>query len=100
MIVRNLLLLFAAAVVFALPATASADVITFQAPVTAPNAGNGGPRQVDLDHHRAYTWRIDGVNLGGQTLTGANASFRRRLDNGEARRNRAISRELHDRAEG
>jgi hypothetical protein len=73
--VRNLSLLFAVAVLFALPVTASADVITFQAPVTAPNAGNGGPRQVDLDHHRAYTWRIDGVNLGGQTLTGATLTF-------------------------
>ena len=60
---RHLLLLLAAAVIFALPVTASADAITFQAPATAPNAGNGGPRQVDLDHHRAYTWRIDNVNL-------------------------------------
>ena len=76
MIVRNLLLLIAAAVVFALPATASADVITFQAPATAPNAGNGGPRQVDLDHHRAYTWRIDNINLPqGHTLMGATLTF-------------------------
>lgn len=76
MIVRNLLLLIAAAFVFALPVTASADVITFQAPVTAPNAGNGGPRQVDLDHHRAYTWRIDNINLPqGHTLTGATLTF-------------------------
>lgn len=72
---RHLLLLLAATVVFAVPVTASADVITFQAPATAPNAGNGGPRQVDLDHHRAYTWRIDGVNLGGATITSATLTF-------------------------
>ena len=76
MIVRNLLLLLAAAVVFALPATASADVITIHAPATAPGAGAGGPRQVDLDHHRAYAWRIDNVNLGGQTIAGATLTFR------------------------
>jgi hypothetical protein len=74
--VRKLILLFATAILFALPTTASADTITFQAPATAPNAGNGGPRQVDLDHHSAYTWRIGGVNLAGQTITGATLTFR------------------------
>jgi hypothetical protein len=29
-----------------------------------------------LDHHRAYTWRIDNVNLAGKTITGATLTFR------------------------
>jgi hypothetical protein len=29
----------------------------------------------DLDHHSAYTWRIDNINLGGATLTGASLTF-------------------------
>lgn len=70
---RNLILLFAATIVFALPATASADVITIQAPATAPTSSN--PRQFDLDHHSAYTWRIGGVNVAGQTITGATLTF-------------------------
>jgi hypothetical protein len=39
--------------------------------VTAANAGNGGPKQVDLDHHSAYTWRIDDGRLAGKTITSA-----------------------------
>jgi hypothetical protein len=74
--VRKLFLLFAAVVVIALPAVASADTITFQAPITAPNQGSGGPRQVDLDHHSAYTWKIGGVNLAGKTITSATITFR------------------------
>lgn len=73
---RKLFLLFAAVAVIALPAVASADTITFQAPITAPNQGNGGPRQVDLDHHSAYTWKIGGVNLAGKTITSATITFR------------------------
>ena len=60
---QKLFLLFAAVIVIALPAVASADTITFQAPATAPNVGSGGSRQFDLDHHSAYTWKIGGVNL-------------------------------------
>ena len=30
----------------------------------------------DLDHHSAYTWRIDNINLGGATLTGASLTFK------------------------
>jgi len=74
--VRKLLLMFAAVVVIALPAVASADTVTFQAPITAPNQGSGGPRQVDLDHHSAYTWRIGGVNLAGKSITSATITFR------------------------
>ena len=62
-------------VVLALPVTAFADTVTFQAPATAPNDGNGGPNQFNLDHHQAYTWRIDNINLSGQTITSAKLTF-------------------------
>lgn len=71
---RHVFLFFAAAALFALPITASADVITINAPATAPTSSS--PRQFDLDHHSAYTWRINGVNLSGQTITGATLTFR------------------------
>jgi len=73
---RTFLLLIAAAVVFALPAAASADTITFTAPATGANQGSGGPSQFNLDHHDAYTWRIGGVNLTGRTITSATLTFR------------------------
>ena len=73
---RTLLLLIAAVVVIALPAIASADTITFTAPATGANQGSGGPNQFTLDHHDAYTWRIDGVNLAGRTITSATLTFR------------------------
>ena len=73
---RKLVLIFAAALIIALPTIASADVITFSAPPTAPNSGNGGPQQFDLDHHSAYTWKIGGQNLSGQTITGATLTIR------------------------
>lgn len=66
---RTLLLL--AIITVALPISALADTITFQAPVTAANQGNGGPMQVDLDHHRAYAWRITDSRLAGKTITSA-----------------------------
>ena len=66
MIVRNLFLLIAAAVVFALPVTASADVITFQAPATAPNAGNGGPQQVAAVPRRAS--RLPSLGVAGDLV--------------------------------
>ena len=72
---KKILLFLIALVVLGLPATALADSFTFQAPTTAANQGNGGPNQFNLDHHDAYTWRIDGVNLGGQTITGATLTF-------------------------
>jgi hypothetical protein len=68
-------LLLAAAILVGLPMTAFADTFTFQAPATAANQGSGGPKQFDLDHHSAYTWRIDGVNLAGKTITGAKITF-------------------------
>ena len=73
---RKLFLIFAALVVIALPAIASADTITFNAPATGANQGSGGANQFNLDHHEAYTWRIDGVNLAGQSITSATLTFR------------------------
>lgn len=72
---RKLVLLFATAILFALPTVTSADVVTFQAPATAPNQGSGGPNQFNLDHHQAYAWRIGGVDLTGKTITGATLTF-------------------------
>lgn len=72
---KRTLLLLAAVILIGAPITAIADTITFQAPITAANQGNGGPKQFDLDHHNAYTWRIDGVNLAGKTITGAKLTF-------------------------
>lgn len=72
---KKLFLFLIAIVVLGLPVTALADSFTFQAPATAPSQGNGGSHQFNLDHHEAYTWRIDNVNLGGQTITGATLTF-------------------------
>jgi hypothetical protein len=73
--VKRIILSFVALVALGLPATALADTLTFQAPATAANQGNGGAKQFDLDHHQAYTWRIDNVNLAGKTITGATLTF-------------------------
>jgi len=74
--VRKLLLLIAALILIGLPTVASADVVTFQAPATAPNQGSGGANQFDLDHHMAYTWRVGGVNLAGKSITSATITIR------------------------
>jgi PEP-CTERM motif len=84
---RTFLLSIAAAVVFALPATASADTITFTAPATGANQGSGGASQFTLDHHDAYTWRVGGVNLAGQSITGATLTIRN-ISNWDANANR------------
>lgn len=84
---RAFLLLMTAAVVFALPATASADTVTFTAPATGANQGSGGPSQFTLDHHDAYTWRIGGVNLAGRTITGATLTIRN-ISNWDSNANR------------
>lgn len=70
-----MLLLLSAIAILGVPMTALADTFTFRAPATAANQGSGGANQFDLDHHRAYTWRIDGVNLAGKTITGAKLTF-------------------------
>ena len=72
---KRTLILFAAILLIGAPTAALADTFTFQAPITAANDGNGGAKQFDLDHHKAYTWRIDGVNLAGKTITGARLTF-------------------------
>jgi PEP-CTERM motif-containing protein len=72
---KSIVLVFVALIIVSLPAVALADTLTFQAPPTAPSQGNGGPRQFDLDHHQAYTWRIDNVDLAGKTITGATLTF-------------------------
>lgn len=72
---KRTLLSIAALIVIGLPATALADSFTFQAPVTGANQGSGGAQQFNLDHHSAYTWRIDNVNLAGQAITGATLTF-------------------------
>ncbi len=75
---KTLILSFAAVLLLGLPATALADTLTFQAPVTAANDGNGGAKQFDLDHHKAYTWRIDNINVAAnQKITGATLTFTR-----------------------
>jgi hypothetical protein len=83
--VKKLFVCSALLIVFALPGTAYADQLTFWAPITARDSSNGlsganpgGTRQVDLDHHRAYTWRIDNVASSvpaGHSIIGARLTF-------------------------
>ena len=77
MLLKRIVLSFVALIVLGLPMTAFADTFTFQAPATAPNQGDGGSQQVDLDHHQAYTWRIDNVNPGGGTIISATLTINR-----------------------
>ncbi|HMG75433.1 MAG TPA: PEP-CTERM sorting domain-containing protein [Pyrinomonadaceae bacterium] len=73
---QKLILLLAAVVLIGLPAVASADTVTFQAPATGANQGLGGAKQFDLDHHMAYAWRIGGVDLTGKSITSATLTFK------------------------
>ena len=63
---NKLLVCLAALIVLSLPASASADTLTF-----TPNPVDLN----DLDHHKVYTWRVDGVNLNGKVITGAKLKF-------------------------
>ncbi len=54
-----------ALIVLGIPASALADTFTFRPPATGANQGSGGPNQFNLDHHEAYTWQINNVNLAG-----------------------------------
>jgi len=84
---KKLLLASAALAVLIMPASALAGTVTLNAPVTAGNTNTstnnpndstyqGGANQFDLDHHLAYTWRIDNINIpSGQTITGATLKF-------------------------
>jgi hypothetical protein len=95
--VKKLLLSLAALLVFALPSIALADTFVFNAPPSTGEAtGPGsGPNQVDLDHFRAYTWRMgstasSGGTLslsGGQQITNATLSFKS-LQNWDGNTNR------------
>lgn len=85
---KRYLVLFAALTLLALPALTSADTLTFSPTPTAPNTDGstnnpahtnyqGGANQFDLDHHHAYTWRINGIAIPpGQVITGARITFR------------------------
>ncbi|HET6976235.1 MAG TPA: PEP-CTERM sorting domain-containing protein [Pyrinomonadaceae bacterium] len=85
---KKTLLITAAFVLLAFPASALADVVTFTSPTTAANNDGstdnlnetdyaGGSHQFDLDHHNAYTWQINNIpSLAGQTITSATLTFR------------------------
>ncbi len=74
--VKKLILSLVAVFVLGLSTAVSADTITVNAPATDPNGGSGGPNQFDLDHHRAYTWRIGNVVVPqGHVITGARLTF-------------------------
>ena len=64
---RKTLFALAALVLLALPASALADTIKFTPTPADLN---------DLDHHMAYTWRVNNVNLHGQTITGAKLTIK------------------------
>lgn len=56
---KKLLLSLAALFVLCAAQSTRADVLTFVPP---------DPDIDDLDHHKAYTWRVDNVNLQGKTI--------------------------------
>jgi hypothetical protein len=66
--VKGLFLSLAALIILGLPGLALADTVKLYQPTPA--------NLNDLDHHMAYTWRIDNVNLAGQTITGAKLTFK------------------------
>lgn len=83
-VVKIFLLCLSALIVLALPGVASADTFTFIAPPSRnePTGPGSGPNQVDLDHHRAYSWSLGNrdsngrtVNLNGQQITSATLTF-------------------------
>lgn len=66
--VKKLVVSLAILFVLCLSSTAKAETITLRPPVD-PSTGQ---RDLgDLDHHNAYAWRIDNVNLNGKVITGA-----------------------------
>ena len=64
---KKSLILVAALFVICASQAARADVLTFIPP---------DPDMDDLDHHKAYTWRVDNVNLQGKQITGAKLVFK------------------------
>lgn len=81
-------MLIVTGVLLAMPAAALADTVTFKSPTTAANNNGatdntnetdyqGGPKQFDLDHHRAYTWQINNIpSLAGKTIVSATLTFK------------------------
>ncbi|HEY3664175.1 MAG TPA: hypothetical protein VGL24_13560 [Chthoniobacterales bacterium] len=57
---------FLACLCLAAAAQATVTTLSFQ-----PNPADMN----DLDHHLAYTWRLDNINLNGMAITGATLSF-------------------------
>ena len=80
--------LAAAFALFILPATALADTFTFTTSATAANSNSstnnpnntnyqGGSGQFDLDHHNAYTWKINNIVIpSGQSILSATVTFK------------------------
>jgi hypothetical protein len=71
-----------------LPTHAFANTFTFSPTATAANtnsatnntnstAYNGGASQFDLDHHKAYTWKLTGLSIPtGQSIISASITFK------------------------
>jgi hypothetical protein len=93
------LILAVTLVLLVLPAAVRADVVTFKTPTTAANTNGatdnlnetdyeGGSKQFDLDHHRAYTWQINNIpSLAGKTIISATLTFKN-IANWDANANR------------
>ncbi len=64
---KKFLFPIAALFVLCLSSTAQADTLTF-----TPNPVDLN----DLDHHKAYTWKVSNVNLQGQQITGAKLTIK------------------------
>jgi PEP-CTERM motif len=76
--VKKLLVALAALAVLGLSSAAKADTLTLTPSPVDLN---------DLDHHSVYTWRVDNVNLNGQTITGARITIKN-IANWDANANR------------
>jgi hypothetical protein len=82
---RKLLVSIATLIVLCLPVTIFADSFTFNAPATDPGKGGpnqNGPNGVDMNHTKAYSWRIGNVdstgkvfNFTNQIITGASITI-------------------------
>jgi hypothetical protein len=71
-----------------LPAHAFATTFTFSPTATAANTNSttnhtnqttysGGANQFDLDHHKAYTWKLTGLSIpAGQSIISASITFK------------------------
>jgi len=65
--VKKLLVSLAALFVLSLPVAVRADVLTF----VPPDADLD-----DLDHHKAYTWKVSNVDLKGKSILSAKITFK------------------------